>query len=197
MEQFISLVMSASDYCDACPKVFFKLCRENLPSGVMTTFTMGDKQASMKKTANEGKTTLTVPLTRHLTEKEVKAFVEAFDPLVERDYKIVASRIDDVVDAEVSVEVDEGPLLELCTAWAKKQHDDWLQDKLSSGWRYGTSVSIKDKKHPLIRQWNDLPAEYREINTEQPEALLKLFNEQGYVLVAKSELDQLLKPQSR
>lgn len=194
MEHYIALIMSASDYCDACPKVFFKLCRENLPSGVMTTFAMGDKQASMKKTSNEGKTTLAVPLVRHLTEKEVFDFVEAFDPLVERDYKIAASRVDDVVEDEVTVEVDEGPLLELCTAWAKKQHDDWLRDKLDAGWRYGTEVSVKEKKHPLIRQWADLPAEYREVSTEQPEALIKLFNEQGYVLVAKTQLDQLLKP---
>ena len=197
MEQFISLVMATSDYCDECPKVFYKLCRDNLPSGVMTTITLGDKQASMKKNTNEGKVTLAIPLIRHLTENEVKGFIEVFDPLVERDYRIVASRVDDVIEDEVDIEVDEGPLLELCTAWAKQQHDEWLQDKLDSGWRYGTDVSIKEKKHPLIRQWSDLPAEYRKVNTAQPEALIKLFNDQGYVLIAKAQLDQLLRPQTK
>lgn len=193
MEQFISLILKASDYCDECPKIFYQLCRDNLPSGIMTTVQIGEKQASLRKTTNEGKTTLTVPLTRHLTGKETTSFVETFDGLVERDYQIVTSKIDTMVEKEIEVVVDSEPLLSLATAWARTQHDEWVRDKTDAGWRYGTDVSVKNKTHPLIRTWNDLPDEYRKIDTSKPEELLKLFNDQGYILVAKTEMDQLLK----
>jgi hypothetical protein len=71
-----------------------------------------------------------------------------------------------------------------------------MKDKLDDGWRYGPSVSMKEKTHPLLRKWDELPDDYRTIDTSKPEQLLKLLNDSGYVLIKKTELDQVPLPKA-
>jgi hypothetical protein len=193
MEHFIALSVKAKAATADLPRVWFGVACSALPDGLCTTIAVGDEQIRMKKTNREGKVTLTIPLVRNLTENEVRKVIEALDGEFSDDYSITSSRIQVGVADEIEVEVDFDPLIALCTAWAKEQHDEWMKDKIDAGWRYGPSVSMANKTHPLLRQWSDLPDTYKNVDCSKPEQLLKLFNEHGYVLIAKSELDQLIR----
>jgi hypothetical protein len=192
MEHFISLTVKAEKLTKKLPKRWYAIARENLPDGLCTTFTNGDAQGRMKLTKKDGKAILTIPLVRNLTEREVEHVIDALSENYDGDFSVSSSRIQVGVKNEIEVEIDHDPLISLCTAWAKEQHDEWMKDKTEAGWRYGPTVSMANKTHPLMRPWADLPDAYRVIDTKRPEELLKMLNDHGYVLVAKSELDQLL-----
>lgn len=193
MEHFIALSVKQDSVPEGLPRLWYKTATDHLPSGLACTFARGDEQIKMAGKTADGKTTYTIPLTRDPTEKEVTKVVTAFDAAFEGDYSISSSKIEVGLKKQIEVEVPHDPLIELCTAWAKQQHDDWVKDKLDAGWRYGTSVSATNKTHPLLRSWSDLPEAYRVVDTSRPEELLKLFNQHGYVLVRRDELDQLVK----
>lgn len=54
-------------------------------------------------------------------------------------------------------------------------------------------LSLKNKTHPLMRPWDDLPAQYRDVNTNNPENFLQFLNNQGFAVVKQTELGSLLK----
>ncbi len=83
-------------------------------------------------------------------------------------------------------------MVELCTGWAKRKHEDWMSGKTSGGWRYGPTVSQSNKTHPLLRPWSEIPAEYRKVDTTQAQELLDLLRDSGYVIVRREDLDSLM-----
>ena len=116
----------------------------------------------------------------------------------------MAGAPDDDFDIEVSsaepdrmgssaAEVSDTRYNDLCTAWAKRQHDQWVKERTDGGWRYGTTISVKEKTHPLLRPWHELPDQFRKVDTESPQGLLDLLNDQGFAIIGKSELESLLK----
>ncbi|RYD68677.1 MAG: hypothetical protein EOP83_00225, partial [Verrucomicrobiaceae bacterium] len=87
---------------------------------------------------------------------------------------------------------DQDRYVSLCTAWAKRQHDQWVKDREANGWRYGTTLSMSEKTNPLLRPWDQLPEKYRKPDLDEPQALLDLLNDQGYAVVTKGELQAML-----
>lgn len=188
MEQYIALSVKQADADKALARQWYQTVMENLPNGLTCTVARGDEQIRMMGKTADGKVGYTIPLIRHLTEKEVSRVIEAFDNVFNADYVISSSKIEIGYKKEIAVELPYSPLLELCTKWAKQQHEEWMKDKLDAGWRYGPSVSMTGKTHPLLRQWNDLPDAYREVNTTKAEELVKLFNDNGYLMIHRDDL---------
>lgn len=184
----IKLVVAANDATKELARAWYKSLKAALPNGVMTAQQVEDTTALMTTKKEDAQVIFIVSLTRELTDNEVEAAIEAFDAKTDIDFKVVAQRKAVDNKPEIEVEVEEGPLNELCTAWAKQKHDDWVKEKTAQGWRYGTKVSNKEQTHPLLRAWADLPEEYRAVDTSQVEQLLKLLNDSGYVLVKRDQV---------
>lgn len=187
MEHFIKLTVAPEDAADLA-KPFYQTVKRHIASGLLSTVANGDMQVHMTKKVSDGKVIFTVPLTRDLLESEVTRVLEAFETQYGGDYSIASSRMETGMPDRLEIEVDQAPLIELATAWAKQQHNDWMEDKVEQGWRYGVDVSTDNKTHPLIRQWSDLPAEYRKVDLTRIEELIAFFNHQGYVLTRKIDL---------
>lgn len=172
---------------------WIKLARDHLPNGVMTTMTREGQAIALVTEEAENGTALTIPLTRHLTCDEAEVIVQALERATTSDFEIVAtSDIPPSNEETAQAVVDENAYLALCTQWAKRQHETWAQDRLANGWRYGPEVSFVDKTHPLLRQWNELPDQFRKIDTDAPQELLRLLNDQGYSVISQHELRSLL-----
>lgn len=135
-----------------------------------------------------------VPLTRDLMDDEIEKIVIAFvERVPDIDFDICSPTSIGVVDpASAPLSVDQERYLMLCAAFAKRQHEQWLKDRTDNGWRYGTSVSLENKTHPLLRPWDELPSQFRKIDPELPQMLLDLLNEQGFAVITKEELDSLV-----
>lgn len=187
MDHFLKLTVSGEDASELA-KPFYQTTKKNLVSGLMTTVRKGEDDVPMLKSTKDSKIIYTIPLSRDPLDSEVEKVIYAFETTYGGDYSIASSRSHEGYPEEINIDVDTSALIELCTAWSKRQHDTWMEDKTNQGWRYGTDVSQDDQTHPLIRQWSDLPAKYREVDAAPIEELISFFNDQGYVLVKKIDL---------
>jgi hypothetical protein len=144
----------------------------------------------------EDGTSYVVPVTRALAEREVERVVNAFTEAYDGDFDIEATTVPQgqltSKDAGPSLDIDEEHYKELCAAWAKRKHNEWVKSRTESGWRFGQRVSLKDKTHPLLRPWDDLPATARQTDMDEPQELLDLIDAHGYVVVTKSDLETLM-----
>lgn len=173
---------------------WFKAVKRKAPSGVPTTVEADGKHFSMIKRKAANGIQYCIPLTRALTDDEVQEIIHEFIALCDRDMDFDVFSSSEQPDYSITpdIELNMEPLMGLCTDWAKHKHDGWMKDKLAQGWQYGTQVSFDNKTHPLLRQWADLPDQYKDIDDKQPHDLVRLLNDNGYVLLAKEELDKLL-----
>lgn len=178
----------------ALVKGWFNTVKENAPSGVVTTVTVDAKPVSMIKRASDGSVQYCVPLTRSLNDVEVEKIIHAFcKKCVDSfDFEVFSSSSPLEFDVSGKIEIDMDPMVTLCTVWAKRKHDQWMKEKIDAGWRYGPTVSFSNKTHPLLRQWSELPDQYKEVDETQPQELIKMLNEMGYVLIKKEELDKVM-----
>lgn len=136
-----------------------------------------------------------VPLARDLEEDEAARIVDAFVDLnPEKDFDVQSSASHDSEPQyqRPVIDVDEKLYVDLCLAWAKRQHDAWVADRKANGWRYGTTLSMSEKTNPLLMPWEQLPEQYRKPDLEEPQALLDLLNSQGYAVITKAELEAML-----
>ncbi len=179
---------------------WFDCAKDQLPSGVTSTVQTTDdggnlRSVSMVHREVGGHHEYLIPLSRDLVDREVEPMIDCFTAVVpELDYDIeVSSAQTNLLTEPKAIEVADNKYTDLCTSWAKKQHEDWLKDRQDSGWRYGPTMSIKNKTHPLVRPWHDLPDQFRKIDTSQPQSMLDLLNDQGYAVIGKSELEGILR----
>lgn len=200
LPRYISL--ATADTLDAdVVKCWFRCVREHAPNGtVMSVPGIDDKgtprAVSLVHREMEGQHLYMVPLTRDLTEDEAETVVQAFAAEnADLDFDIsISSPMADRLEQEANdIPVEQDRYLALCDAWAKRQHEAWMKEREEQGWTYGTTVSLKNKTHPLMRPWSELPAKFKKVDLSQPQALVDLLNDQGFVFVAKSELESLMR----
>lgn len=181
-------------------KAWFRCAKEHLPSGVISSIQSTDDTGSLRSVSMvhrevSGKHEYLIPLSRDLVDREVEPFLDCFtaeQPELDFDLEVSSAQTD-LLTSPQTIEVADNKFTDLCTAWAKQQHETWLKDRQDSGWRYGPTMSIKNKTHPLCRPWHDLPDQFRKIDTTQPQSLLDLLNDQGYAVIGKAELDGILR----
>lgn len=173
---------------------WFKAVKRKAPSGVMTTVGVDEKQFSMVKRKAHNGIQYCIPLTRALIDEEVMEIIQEFVALTDSDFDFEVFSSSEPLDYSIKpeIEIAMDPLITLCTQWSKHKHDTWMKEKLDGGWQYGAELSFGSKTHPLLRQWTDLPEKYREIDDKQPTELIRMLNDQGYVLLARDELERVL-----
>ena len=199
IQRYIKLIVSESLPRETM-SCWFQCVKAFAPSGVLATVQTTDdkgalRSASMVDREVKGKHEYVIPLTRDLSDKEVTPIVESFDehnPDLEFDVEVSSSEANSLLDGE-KAKISDDRYSELCSAWAKKQHDEWVKERTDLGWRYGPTISLKNKTHPLLRQWHELPEKFRKIDFEQPQSLLDLLNDQGYAVIGRNELEGLMR----
>lgn len=180
-------------------RAWFQAVKDNAPSGVVSSVQTTDDKGSLRSATlvhreRDGEHDYLVPLTRDLKDAEVEPIIQTFSSLTAlEDWSVeVSSAEADLMTDKGALSVEDGKFNDLCAAWAKRQHDAWMKDRTESGWRFGPTVSAKNKTHPLLRPWHDLPEQFRKVDFEQPQNLLDLLNDQGYAVISKTELEAML-----
>jgi len=179
---------------------WFNAVKEHLPSGVIASVQTTDdvgalRSATMVHREVGGTHEYIVPLSRDLLDSEVEPVLDAMAseyPDLDFDLEVSSAQTGLLTEPE-NIKLADSKYTDLCTSWAKRQHETWLKDRTDSGWRYGPTMSTKNKTHPLVRPWYDLPDQFRKIDTTQPQSLLDLLNDQGYAVIGRTELDGILR----
>jgi hypothetical protein len=194
--RYVSLVVEEEIDTDLL-KTWFRTANAKAPYGVVTTLQTSDDEGQpqivkmVHRHTDKGHYYM-IPVTRDLTEKEVERIVSSFsDAVTDMDFDIEATVIptNPMEKEKPSITVDQQKYADVASSWAKRQHDEWLKKRTEDGWRYGQVISLANKSHPLLRPWDDLPARYRNVDLEQPQKLLDLLGDHGYVVVSKEDLE--------
>ena len=144
------------------------------------------------KTTRGGTHFYEIPLIRDLTEKELASIEEVYENPkgeIESSSEEIKLARQGPADAVVMEEDDYN---QFCETLAKHQHQRWYEERTSQGWSFGLTISEKNKKHPLIRPWEELPQKYRKVDYELPHLLMNKLVEQGYVVVRRDDLNKWL-----
>ena len=122
-----------------------------------------------------------VPLVRHLTEQEAEKIVEGYMRVSEHDFDIETSNVyranADLAhpfETDYQISVDAKNVLK--DAYARQSHNQWIQGKMREGYRYGLKLNLKEKTHPAMRPWDDLPKEYRRLPESSDKELLDFYS---------------------
>ena len=107
-----------------------------------------------------------LPLVRHLTADEAERIVEGYMRITEHDFEIETSNVyranaDFGHPFEYDITIDEGARETIHAAMERQNHNRWIQEQMSKGWRFGLNLDLTEKTHPAMRPWDDLPASYR------------------------------------
>lgn len=108
--------------------------------------------------------TYIIPLKRDLTPTETAIILEAWDYVFKQDFDIeISNTYDDMGmgEYENSLDIDPETREQAVTDMNKWNHNRWFEQKVSEGWRWGSYFSSKNKTHPALRQWDDLPESHR------------------------------------
>jgi len=133
-----------------------------------------------------------VPLTRDLRDGEVEKIANVWDKLQkEGDFEIEGSYDSYYYDSQEEKPNDlEKNMDEFANQVAKKIHTKWYNEKIRDGWRYG-QLDVENKMHPMMRPYDELPEEKREIDEELPQMFLDYLKHKGYSVIKKTKLDKL------
>lgn len=201
ISRFVTLVVG-SPLDEAAAKAWYHCVNDNAPYGLVatiqtTTAKGGLQSAGMIHRETDKKHYYIVPMTRDLMEREAEQIVDAFVEIApdldfDIEVSVMPTKIGDKRN-EPKIEVAEDQYIALCQEFSKAQHEDWVRDHARDGWRYGAEVNPKEKTHPLMRTWDQLPDRYKKIDTDVPQKLLNLLNRHGYAVVQQTDLDAVLR----
>jgi len=148
------------------------------PEGVVA----GDDETSQFILASQDKDLLyIVPLVRHLTADEAERIVEGYMRVSEHDFEIETSNVyradaDFGHPFEDEIEMDEGAQDILEKSYARQAHNEWIQEMMNKGYRYGINMSESQKTHPAMRPYDDLPTNYRNMPKINNKKLLDFYS---------------------
>lgn len=179
-----------------------KIVKANLPDGVLGSIQVTNPDGQLTsvymvhKALKSGQHYYEIPLVRDLVPSEALLIIEAWSalqPKGEYDIETSAEEIEATrqgpADAVVIGETDYN---QMCETLARHQHSRWCDERISAGWRYATDFSNKNKTHPMLRPWEQLPEQYRKVDYELPHKFMEMLAEHGYVVVKRTELAKWL-----
>ncbi len=165
----------------AKPKLIYQTVVDVLGTGIVSCYNVGEKVAKMKKNGD----TFTIPCVRPATETEMKVLFQSLSSILDDNFELTTSNSPPKQE-EVSASLEEDLITDIAKTWAKYEHDLWLKGKQSVGWQYGSTVDAKNKRHPLIRQFSELPEKYQKPNTGKVNAFVKMLTDNGYIISKKN-----------
>jgi len=180
---------------------WFKCVDTYSPTGTRWSITIPDGDGVPRSVSlihrekQDGSHHYIIPLSRELNAAEIEIIVTAFSEEHEDlDFTIRASAVDvETIERSDVVEVDRDDYRNLCLRIAQAEHARWMAEREKAGWRYGPEFSIKEKTHPLMRPWEQLPEKLRIPDEKTPQVVLDFLNDQGYAVITKGELDSLIR----
>lgn len=74
-------------------------------------------------------------------------------------------------------------LNDLIEALAENVHDQWALGRINEGWQYGPERNDKEKFHPCLVPYNELPESEKEYDRNTAIATLKVILKSGFNII--------------
>lgn len=105
--------------------------------------------------------TYTVSLSRDLTMDEALFIVQAWEHVFIGDFDIEISNSYNNMQDDAELEIEEDLRIRAKNDLNKQNHNRWVNQQMTEGWRWGTHYNSREKTHPALRSWDDLPESHR------------------------------------
>lgn len=169
MYQHHILLRTNEALCGEDALVWYEIVKEYSPENTVFAYQYHGKNVAMEYglfLENEFAHAYTVPLTRDLTSSETMIIMNAWEVMYPSDFDIeVSNSYEDLGMGEfqntIEYNLDEELKEESYNTICKWEHNRWLDEKISEGWRWGSYFSSKEKTHPALRDWDSLSEAYR------------------------------------
>lgn len=143
---------------------WYQTVRDYGPEDVVFSYIHNDEEVSMEYGTCEDCETphvYTVPLKRDLTNDEALFVVNAWEHIFPYDFDIEVSNSYQMMDDNGELEIDEEVRQRAITDLNKWNHNRWVSEMVSEGWRQGSYYNSTAKTHPALRDWDSLPESHR------------------------------------
>ena len=141
-----------------------------------------------------------IPLARNLTAEEIERVAMHLNTIFnEGNFLLETSSFDEncCLNEDEEAFMDPEITQEIAERLAERMHSQWMNERLDNGWRYGVSRSDESKTHPLMKPWNQLAEQYRNVDYNLPQVFVDLLEEFGYTLISYDELNELIEDASK
>jgi hypothetical protein len=198
LEHYISLVVEQPLNTDLI-RDWYQTVKKYSPAGTITGAQVirpnhGRVSASLVHTIENNKHCYKIPLTRDLTDREIEKIIDRWVDDKDFDFNIetgVTQHKASHHTPDDAIEVTKDTYRDLCETLARYLHNKWYKERVDLGWNYGVKLSHKNKTHPMLLPWEQLPKQYRKIDTELPKVFIKTLNDIGYAVLDKQLLHDL------
>ena len=82
-------------------------------------------------------------------------------------------------------------ILELCEVLSKNTHEIWSENRIKDGWKYGEERDDKNKLHPCLIPYEQLPESEKDYDRHTSTEAIKLIIKLGYKITKDTEADEL------
>lgn len=159
---------------------------------------LAGKVSPIKSTNEEGEKTVTkmfnkrdggeyvyiIPLSQNATEDELEAVVDVMmNNMNVGNFSIESST--SVSQDAVDSHLDEESFGSMAEQFSKKVHENWLNERMENGWRYGELRDDRQKTHPLIKNWNQLSETEKNIDPELFKQFVEILKANGFKISKK------------
>lgn len=122
-----------------------------------------------------------VSLVRHLTANEANKIVEGYMRITDHDFEIESSNVyradaDLGHPFEMDIQIAQEARNVLADAYKRQAHNEWIKEMTDKGYRYGLNMSARERTHPAMRPWDDLPKEYQRTPDKSDQQLLDYYS---------------------
>jgi len=189
MSSYISLIVPI-ELSNEQRALWFTTVKNQIPSGLIGQTRLYSNKDTKEsnffcKKLKTGKFSYVVPLVRDLDASEIHNVVKQWCHVYpDGDFLIDYSQ-QQVSSPPSSNSLEQSKINEILDLWAKSQHTRWMEDAVGKGWKFGVRMSSKEKTHPLIQPWEQLPTYAREQNLAAVEDLIKILDSFGYEITQK------------
>jgi hypothetical protein len=133
----------------------------------------------------------TIPLSRNLGADEAEKIVAAWDAYYSEDFEIEASTPSNgkaAPDYDFEEEDEHSDEYEMfAESLSKLQHQTRINKMTKEGWRYGVTLSYKNRTDPSLLPWEQLPESKKEIDYNYAAQVIELLENMGYNIEEKGE----------
>jgi ryanodine receptor 2 len=164
----------------------------------LTKSVMGDLIMVVKSTDSDGNPSTTkmfhkivegqnwyiVPLKSCPTAGQIDELTQLLiDKLNMGDFTLESSLVENKDVFNNSVSDDDYSMI--AEKFAQKVHEDWLDERVKNGWRYGEERSDESKTHPLVKSWHELSAQEKTIKPEMVREFIDILRSNGFKITKK------------
>lgn len=204
---FIKIV-TENEWRKPTVKTFYNTVKEHAPENTLSHYdvqnpTGGPEQVFLLHRLNEdGKHEYEIPLVRNLTPDEIyEVMLNLNTKLTEGDFLLESSTYDENCCPEEVEDLEEYMDADVFERFAEKLaeqlHNKWYKEREAAGWRYGLQRLEEDKTHPLMKPWNQLSEEEKQIDYSLPQFFIDLLEESGYSIISHNELEGIIEQLSK